>query len=128
VTVAAATHRPRTLTFRDQLVDEALEQMRQRLGDPDLGLNDVAKSIGTSRRSLQRAFTGRGLAWRDELRRTRMDVAAAALLRDPRASVRTIAISVGYLQPAQFAKAFRRQFGVNPSAYREMHGHAGGLV
>jgi AraC-like DNA-binding protein len=32
--------------------------------------------------------------------------------------VREVAHRVGYRQPAQFAKAFRRHHGVSPSAYR----------
>ena len=43
---------------------------------------------------------------------------AAALLRDPARPVAQIAVSVGYNQPAQFAKAFRRRFGTSPTAWR----------
>jgi AraC-like DNA-binding protein len=32
--------------------------------------------------------------------------------------VRDVARRVGYRQPAQFAKAFRRHHGMSPSAYR----------
>ena len=33
-------------------------------------------------------------------------------------TVREVAHRVGYRQPAQFAKAFRRHHGVSPSTYR----------
>jgi AraC-like DNA-binding protein len=43
---------------------------------------------------------------------------AAALLADKGLTVREVARRVGYRQPAQFAKAFRRHLGVAPSDYR----------
>ena len=46
-----------------------------------------------------------------------MEEAAEMLARGP-VSVREAARSVGYRQPAQFAKAFRRHHGVAPSQYR----------
>jgi AraC-like DNA-binding protein len=41
--------------------------------------------------------------------------------------VRQVAHSVGYRQPAQFAKAFRRATGVSPSEYRIGAHRNGGL-
>ena len=43
---------------------------------------------------------------------------AAELLAARGLTVREVAQRVGYRQPAQFAKAFRRHHGVAPSAYR----------
>jgi AraC-like DNA-binding protein len=43
---------------------------------------------------------------------------AADLLRTRPLTVREVAQRVGYRQPAQFAKAFRRRHGVAPAAYR----------
>ena len=48
---------------------------------------------------------------------TEMDK-AAELLATRRLTVREVAHRVGYRQPAQFAKAFRRHHDVSPSAYR----------
>jgi AraC-like DNA-binding protein len=43
-------------------------------------------------------------------------------------TVREVARRVGYRQPAQFAKAFRRHLGVAPSDFRAAHGGSrGGL-
>lgn len=46
-----------------------------------------------------------------------MERAAQMLEREP-LTVREVAKRVGYRQPAQFAKAFRRQIGYAPSEYR----------
>jgi hypothetical protein len=43
----------------------------------------------------------------------------ATLLRERDATVREAATAVGYRQPAQFAKAFRRHHGLTPSALRD---------
>jgi AraC family transcriptional regulator of adaptative response / methylphosphotriester-DNA alkyltransferase methyltransferase len=50
---------------------------------------------------------------------------AAELLRDPTLPVNRVAAAVGYRQPAQFAKAFRRHHGRPPTAYRQ---GAGGMA
>jgi transcriptional regulator GlxA family with amidase domain len=43
---------------------------------------------------------------------------AAELLRDSRLTVGVVSRQVGYRQQAQFAKAFRRQYGAAPAEYR----------
>lgn len=52
------------------------------------------------------------------VRRIRMDTAAILLLSSPR-SVQEVAAAVGYGSLAAFNHAFRRQFGLSPTAYRE---------
>ncbi len=83
-----------------------------------LQLDDVAHRVATSRRQLQRAFAEAGeTSFRDYLQRVRMEH-AADLLRDGSAPVNEVAHAVGYRQPAQFAKAFRRHHGAPPSSFR----------
>jgi AraC family transcriptional regulator len=53
------------------------------------------------------------------IRRERMDIAAIHLLASPD-SVQSIAATVGYGSLAAFNHAFRRQFGVAPTRYREL--------
>ena len=43
---------------------------------------------------------------------------AAEMLAGRGLTVREVAHRVGYRQPAQFAKAFRRHHGASPSTYR----------
>jgi two-component system response regulator YesN len=50
---------------------------------------------------------------------------AATLLRFGSLPVARVATMVGYRQPAQFAKAFRRHHGRAPSSFR---GHSGRLA
>ena len=84
----------------------------------DLDLDLVAQRIATSRRQLQRTFAEvGGTSFRSYLAQVRMR-RAVELLREGRAPVRDVAMSVGYRQPAQFAKAFRRHHGTPPSSLR----------
>jgi AraC-like DNA-binding protein len=74
--------------------------------------------VASSRRQLQRAYAEVGATtFRDHLTAVRMR-AAAEMLRSRRLTVREVANRVGYRQPAQFAKAFRRHHGVAPSDFR----------
>ena len=110
--------RPSTVEHRSTLVREALAVMEAAHPEP-LGVSDVARRIATSRRQLQRAFHEiRGTTFRDELRGIRMRRARELLLEQPGLTIEAVAHTVGYSQAAQFAKSFREDFGVSPSALR----------
>ena len=84
----------------------------------DLALDDIARRVASSRRQLQRAYSEIGqTTFREHLTKYRME-RAAEMLADRGLTVREVARRVGYRQPAQFAKAFRRHIGVAPSEYR----------
>jgi transcriptional regulator GlxA family with amidase domain len=83
-----------------------------------IDLNTVASEIATSRRQLQRAFAEVGrTSFRTRLAEVRMRH-ALDLLRSGELPVRQVAYSVGYRQPAQFAKTFRRHHGAPPSSFK----------
>jgi transcriptional regulator GlxA family with amidase domain len=111
------TQRPTTIRLRTSLFEEATEIVDAEYGS-DLSLDDIARRVASSRRQLQRAYAEIGnTTFRDHLTRVRMQE-AAELLATRRMTVREVANRVGYRQPAQFAKAFRRHLGVAPSDYR----------
>ena len=84
----------------------------------DLSLDDIARRVASSRRQLQRAYAEiGGTTFREHLTHVRME-RAAELLERRGLTVREVAHQVGYRQPAQFAKAFRRHLGVAPSDFR----------
>jgi AraC family transcriptional regulator, regulatory protein of adaptative response / methylphosphotriester-DNA alkyltransferase methyltransferase len=111
-------NRPTTTARRRELFEDALEII-EREYDLPLELEDVARRIATSRRQLQRAFAeAGGTSFREQLAAVRMRH-ARELLRAGSAPVREVAMTVGYRQPAQFAKAFRRHHGATPSTLRD---------
>jgi AraC family transcriptional regulator, regulatory protein of adaptative response / methylphosphotriester-DNA alkyltransferase methyltransferase len=109
--------RQSTAHRRRALFDEALAAIQRDYADETLSLGSVARSIATSRRQLQRVFGERRTSFRLELQRARME-RAAELLRDGGMPVAAVARAVGYRQPAQFSKAFRRHHGHPPSELR----------
>jgi AraC family transcriptional regulator, regulatory protein of adaptative response / methylphosphotriester-DNA alkyltransferase methyltransferase len=110
-------NRPATIRQRTALFEEATQVVRADYAS-DLGLDDVARRIATSRRQLQRIYLEiGGTTFREQLTRVRME-AAAELLSGNGTTVREVANRVGYRQPAQFAKAFRVHHGLSPSEYR----------
>jgi AraC family transcriptional regulator, regulatory protein of adaptative response / methylphosphotriester-DNA alkyltransferase methyltransferase len=109
--------RKSTLHRRRELFDEALAAIERDYADENISLGTVARSIATSRRQLQRVFGERHTSFRRELQRVRM-ARAAELLREDAMPVGAVARAVGYRQPAQFSKAFRRHHGRPPSELR----------
>jgi AraC family transcriptional regulator, regulatory protein of adaptative response / methylphosphotriester-DNA alkyltransferase methyltransferase len=127
-TVAAGGRRRDTLARRGTLLVEATLAIERRHADPTLGVDDVAHTIATSTRQLQRVLAEiGGSTFRHELGAVRMQH-AAALLQSTRVPVAEIAGRVGYRQPAQFAKAFRRHHGAAPSAFRRAAPNLNGEV
>jgi AraC family transcriptional regulator, regulatory protein of adaptative response / methylphosphotriester-DNA alkyltransferase methyltransferase len=109
--------RPSTIRFRTSLFDEVAAIVEAEYAS-DLSLDDLARRVAASRRQLQRAYAEIGqTTFRDHLAGVRMR-AAADLLLTRRIAVRDVAGRVGYRQPAQFAKAFRRHHGVSPTEFR----------
>ncbi len=109
--------RPATIRLRKSLYDDAKAIVEQEYAS-ELSLDDIARRVASSRRQLQRAYSEVGdTTFRDHLTRVRMS-RAAELLATRELTVREVAHRVGYRQPAQFAKAFRRYQGVAPSDYR----------
>ena len=102
---------------RRSLYEEALEIIEREYAT-EMDLDSVAHRLATSRRQLQRAFAEIGkTSFRTHLAEVRMR-RAMDLLREGRMPVRDVASSVGYRQPAQFAKTFRRHHGAPPSSFR----------
>ena len=109
--------RPATVRHRTSLFEDAIAIVEAEYAS-DLSLDDIARRVASSRRQLQRAYAEIGnTTFRDHLTGVRMD-RAAELLAAAALTVREVAHRVGYRQPAQFAKAFRRHHGVSPSDYR----------
>jgi AraC family transcriptional regulator of adaptative response / methylphosphotriester-DNA alkyltransferase methyltransferase len=106
-----------TIERRKTLFEEAKDIIEQEYPN-DLELDEVARRLATSRRQLQRSFAEIGqTSFRSYVACVRMQ-RALDLLRAGSMPVRDVAASVGYRQPAQFAKTFRRHHGAPPSSFR----------
>jgi transcriptional regulator GlxA family with amidase domain len=109
--------RPATIRHRTSLFDDAVAIVETEFA-ADLALDDIARRVASSRRQLQRAYAEIGdTTFREHLTGVRME-RAAEMLQTRGLTVREVAHRVGYRQPAQFAKAFRRHHGLAPSDFR----------
>lgn len=109
--------RPATIRHRTSLFRDATAIVEAEYGK-DLSLDDIARRVASSRRQLQRAYAEIGnTTFREHVTAVRME-RASEMLRNRGLTVREIAHRVGYRQPAQFAKAFRRHHGQPPSGFR----------
>jgi AraC-like DNA-binding protein len=99
---------------------EILEQVRDRLDarlEGDASLERIARDLRVSGRTLQRQLGARGASFQqllEDVRRTR----AIAYLTDTDEAVERVAARLGYADPSNFRRAFRRWTGVAPAAFR----------
>jgi AraC family transcriptional regulator, regulatory protein of adaptative response / methylphosphotriester-DNA alkyltransferase methyltransferase len=109
--------RAATIRHRTSLFEEATSIVETEFAS-ELSLDDIARRVASSRRQLQRSYAEIGsTTFREHLTAVRME-RAAEMLGSRGLTVREVAHRVGYRQPAQFAKAFRRHHGSSPSAFR----------
>src|SRR5687768_17537582 len=110
--------RQATVRHRTDLFQEATAIVGGEFAS-ELSLDDIARRVASSRRQLQRSYAEIGrTTFREHLTAVRME-RAAEMLAGRGLTVREVANRVGYRQPAQFAKAFRRHHGLAPSAFRD---------
>jgi AraC-like DNA-binding protein len=111
------TARDTTVERREQLYRDALRVIGADYASP-LTVDEVAHRIATSRRQLQRVIAEVGGTTFGRLMAQARMAAAERLLHDRALPVHKVAERVGYRQPAQFAKSFRRRYGASPRDYR----------
>jgi DNA-binding response OmpR family regulator len=86
-------------------------------------LPDLAHRVGTNERKLTELFRHRfGMTVFDYLSELRLDT-GRRLLESTDTPVSLIAEAVGYQNPGDFARAFRRHYQVSPRNYRQACGH-----
>lgn len=108
---------------------EQLESVRTRTdaiiyeqaADPMLTPASIAAQLNVSLRQLYRAFNG-SESPAARIRRRRLERAAELLsARSPQPAVEWVAAECGFASAEYFSRAFRREFGLSPRAYRSAH-------
>lgn len=87
-------------------------------GTPDQ--HTVAAALNLSRRSLQRKLQAEGTTFRSLLEETRRDL-AVHYVTATRRSMAEVTYLLGFSEPSNFTRAFRRWTGTSPAEYRQ-HG------
>jgi len=79
---------------------------------------DIASSINVSQRSLQRKLKDQGMSFTQLVENTRREL-GLQYVRDPQHSFNEIAFLLGFTEPANFSRAFKRWYGKTPTEYRQ---------
>ncbi|HET7765321.1 MAG TPA: AraC family transcriptional regulator [Burkholderiales bacterium] len=104
--------------LRDRYVGRALTLLHGRPADP-WTVDLLAKEVALSRSALAQRFTDLlGQAPMQYLTRWRLQL-AAQMLHSDRRGVGAVASEVGYESEAAFNRAFKREFGAPPAAWRK---------
>jgi AraC family transcriptional regulator len=100
-------------------INRVLDHIELHLGE-ELTLAGLARVASFSPFHFHRIFTAlQGETLSHFIQRLRLERAASRLLYNPRQSVTEIALDCGFSSPSVFARAFRAQFGVSASEWRE---------
>jgi len=104
----------------NDVVSDLRRILLSRLAQGDSNIESVARSMGTSVRSLQRRLTYRGSSYQDVLDSIRRE-AAGQYLSDRNLSISEVGYLLGYSEPAAFHRAFKRWHGSTPHEFRLAH-------
>lgn len=106
---------------RAQSIEEQARQVVARALSEGLPkMEDVARRLGLSVRSLHRRLADHGLTFQALTEHTRREL-AEGLLRDERYSLAEIAFLTGFSEQSSFNRAFKRWVGATPAAFRKTH-------
>jgi AraC-like DNA-binding protein len=126
-----ATANPELVRINDRIATDYLAQ----LDHGDLGMRvrskliehlpgghiseaDIASSIHVSQRSLQRKLKEQGMSFTQLVESTRREL-GLQYVRDPQYSFNEIAFLLGFTEPANFSRAFKRWYDKSPSQFRQ---------
>jgi AraC-like DNA-binding protein len=88
--------------------------------DEALTMDQCAELVGMSGRTLQRRLAENETTFNELLDQARFDV-AKQLLQNDSISVSDVCYEIGYSNPGNFTRAFRRWAGVSPRQHRQLH-------
>ncbi len=104
---------------RNSYVLRAVALMESQIGNR-LDIEKVARTVGCSRRQLERLFSNKvGAAPMTYYRNISLD-RARQLLCETRMSHLEVAVACGFESSAAFSSAYRRRFGTSPTAGERM--------
>jgi AraC-like DNA-binding protein len=126
-----ATANPDLVRINDQIVTDYLAQLDrsdvtsrvrskliERLPDGNIGEEEIASALNLSLRSLQRKLKAQDVSFKQLLDDTRRDL-GLQYVRNPHHSLIEIAFLLGFAEPGNFTRAFKRWYGMSPSKYRQ---------
>lgn len=112
--------RKKTKALRESVAPETRVQHFLALpGNSSRPLEDAARALGVSSRTLQRRLSECHISYRDMQRAARRSE-AADLIEDSGLSINEISAALGYADSSSFSRAFTAWFGRSPSQHRAL--------
>jgi AraC-like DNA-binding protein len=108
------------VTAKTSLRERTREVIARSLSEGLPRMEDVARRLGMSVRSLHRRLADDGLSFQILTEHTRREL-AEGLLRDELYTISEIAFLTGFSEQSAFNRAFKRWGGVTPANYRKSH-------
>jgi AraC-like DNA-binding protein len=127
---------PTTVSMCEQMCSRLLDARRTRIGTSTmirhylnatwgggpLSLEEMARMMNTSARTLKRRLQEDGTTFRNLVNESRSAM-AETLLSDARLTLTEIAERLGYSDLSSFSQAFKRWYGLAPQVYRAGRAH-----
>lgn len=101
------------------LLKEVLGYIEENAGNRTLTVEDIGRAVGMSRSKLYKLFTGQSLSVAGYLSEIRLRRFVEALRGADEARISQLAWACGFdMQPADFARLFKREYGMTPREAR----------
>ena len=103
---------------REHLSMQVRSRLIELLPDKQPAQKDIASSLNISVRNLQRRLHAEGVSFKHLLDETRKDL-ATQYIQDSHRRIGEITYLLGFSEPSNFTRAFRRWTGVSPNEFRQ---------
>jgi len=105
---------------RTHIAPQVKAKLLDQLSSGNVNEAQMAVALNQSERSLQRKLRAEGTSFSQLLEETRREL-AQRYIENSRLSITETAYLLGFAEPANFTRAFRRWTGQSPSDYRQQH-------
>ena len=104
---------------KTDIISQVKMEVIRLLPSGDFSEQLIAENLNTSLRSLQRKLTAEGISYKVLLDDIRNEL-AVQYMRDSRHPINEITYLLGFSEPSNFSRAFKRWTGQSPSAFRSV--------
>lgn len=106
-------------TGRARIAQQAANLLHDNLANPELEMEQIAQSVGVSRRVLELAFKEQlHTSPYQHLSKARLEL-AQQLLKTTKLPIMEVGVRCGYPEPHHFSAWFKKQTGMAPKTYRD---------
>jgi AraC-like DNA-binding protein len=103
---------------RNDVVSQVRAEISERLPGGHIDEAEIASALHMSQRSLQRRLADQSMPFTLVLEDTRREL-SREYVRDPQRSINEIAYLLGFSEPGNFSRAFKRWYQQSPIEYRQ---------